>query len=619
MKRILSIILSLIMLVSVIPMSALADNDEITPVIMISGFGATTLAIDGNAVFPPSAEGFKSAFGFDLTGVDALKDFLAFLKDKNWQERLSNAVLKIIDPIKMNDDGTSCYDVKPIVSGAKNTSLKAFKENDMLNYVPYAGSEFLDMESIGEKIGDENVFNFTYDWRLSNDTISDELDEYIQDVLELTGSNKVSIYSISQGSMLVGEYMYKYADKGQVDNAVFDTPIFCGSTMVSSFFESQELSLDYETIFDLLGNILHTQFDFTMISDAVDLSVINGAIDYGRNKLVVPAIATSPAFWEMVPMEDFERTSNNWLDKTKNARVFSLVNKIHNEFQSNIKETFEKATENGATISLKVCSGHTLVTNQKINSDAIVDVKYASGAVCADYGTTFPKDYIQAKDNGHYSISPSREIDASTCYWPERTWFVNQLYHGQVEWCPKSLALVEKLLYTHELKDVYSSFEFPQFMQCNATTNDIAIAFKCSNCCFLPTENSKLCGNTLVLTNLSKDASMFIKSAGVLSATLNLKAALPVTLGPGESIEIAVSANKSLSEDLYDTVEVEYVASDNVTETKIRDFGITVTNKYSGVIKNDTESATLVFIKQIIKRIVSDIKKIFSVFKELVI
>ena len=56
------------------------------------------------------------------------------------EKPLRDIITSIVEPLRMNDDGTSYYDIVPILSGAKNTSLEAFTKNDQLDLVPYTGS-----------------------------------------------------------------------------------------------------------------------------------------------------------------------------------------------------------------------------------------------------------------------------------------------------------------------------------------------------------------------------------------------------------------------------------------------------------------------------------------------
>lgn len=575
MKKLISLLLAVITVFSVLTV-AFAD-DEVTPVVMISGFGATTLTLDGEAVFPPSTDKIIDALGvrgLDLNGtVEYIKKWLA---DKGYVEQLSAIVNRIMEPIRMDADGNSYYDIKPIVSGAENTSLAAFKANDMLGSIPYTGSEFLDMESIGQRIGDENVFNFTYDWRVDYDKTADELKSYIDDVLGLTGADKVSIYSISQGSMVVGQYLYKYASLRQTDNIVFDTPVLGGTNFAADVLAVDvPIELDFKTIFRLLSDILHTETDLTGLSSILEGDFIKGAIEYGRDDLVVPPVATCIAFWEMVPPERFDDIYPLLLDEQENAAVISAVKKFYGGFMADITGTFEKAERYGSTVSIKACTGNNLVTNTDAYSDGIVDMQYSCGAVCAPWGESFPVDYKQAVADGKNGISPDRTVDISAGYWPQRTWIINGLLHGQVEWCRKSLELVETLLYTHDLKDAYSSYEFPQFIESEAPTSDVKVSFNNTNSSFLLLDGSA--DYTLTVRNLSKESTYIIKSVGGDTVKADMK--LGFALLPGESREISVKADGAGS----DTLTVTYAEAGKPFNTLQKSFGVTAVTEYSGV------------------------------------
>ena len=587
MKKFTALIMSILIIAAVIPF---ASAGSVTPVVMISGFGATTLAIDGEAVFPPTTDQLIAAVGLDdLSPAHIKSEIEKWTAEKGYVKQLSDIVSRILEPIRLNADGSSYYDVKPIVSGAKNTSLAAFKANDMLELVPYTGSEFLDMESIGKKIGDENVFNFTYDWRLDYNQTADELKEYIDDVLELTGAKRVSIYSISQGSVLVGQYLYKYADLGQTDNIVFDTPVLGGSSFVTDIFDSTRfLTVDLRTVLCLLGDILHTEMNLTFIADLLDdVQIIKDAIDYGRSEVVLPPVKSCVAAWEMIPVSDFEKINPLFLDETENAGSIAKTTDFFAGFVSHITETFEKAESFGTTVSIKACTGTNLVLNSDAYSDGIVDMKYSCGAICAPWGETFPADYVQAVDNGRNSISPDRTVDLSAGYWPHRTWVFNGLLHGQIEWCRKSLALVETLLYTHDLKDAYSSYEFPQFMESTAPTSDISIVFKNTNSSFLLLDGSE--EYVLTVKNLSLKDTVIIK--GIESDAVSVPSGSSIPLLAGESVDIAVKADAVKSGKL--TVKYNIL-----TKSFEKTFGISVADSYSGVSVSGTkvENSNVPFI-----------------------
>lgn len=605
MKKILAMFMAVVIAFAAMPLAFAA---EVTPVILVSGFGATTLARDGEAVFPPSLNAVLDAVGIneDLTFEKAISELEIWLQDEGYVVQLAAIVSRMMENIRVNPDGTSTYDVEPIISGAENTSLKAFKEQDMLDYVPYTGSEFLDMESIGERIGDENVFNFMYDWREDYNLVADEFKEYIDDVLEMTGADKVSVYSISQGCLVVGQYLYKYSELEQTDKVIFDTPVLGGSTFVADLLTPGRTTLNFPVVLSLVSDVLHTEIDLTGISPVLEGDFIMGAIDIGKLQCILPAVLPCIAFWQMVPVDMFEEKAAVLLDEEENAKVIAAVRDFHSGFMSNITETFEKATEHGSVISIKACTGFDLVTDSNAYSDSIVDMEYSCGAICAPYGETFPEDYVQAVDNGKNSISPDRTVDLSAGYWPHRTWVFDGLFHGQAEWCPQSLALLEELLYTDNIKDAYSSYDFPQFIQSESPTSDISTKFINTNSNFLLLEEGRE-EYTMVVKNTSKENSVVVNSIECDNGAVTPDNSCGVILLPGESMNVTVSASEAKS----GKITVKYAETKNVFEPMEKSFGITVLDSYSGATADDSMPKNN-GVQFFFLRIIEVFKKIFS-------
>lgn len=607
MKKLVSVILAIVIVLAAMPF---AFAKEVTPVILVSGFGATTLVKDDEAVFPPSGDALLDALGIneELTLEKAMSELEIWLQDEGYVVQLAAIVSRIMENIKVNPDGTSAYDVEPIISGAQNTSLKAFREQDMLSYVPYTGSEFLDMESIAERIGEENVFNFMYDWREDYDLVADEFKEYIDDVLEITGADKVSVYSISQGYLVVGQYLYKYAELEQTDKVIFDTPVLGGSTFVADLLTPGRTNLNFPVILSLVSDVLHIELDLTGLSSILETDFVLGAIDIGKLDCIMPAILPCIAFWQMVPVDMFEEKAAALLDEEENAEVIAAVRNFHDGFMSNITETFEKATEHGSTVSIKACTGFDLVTDTNTYSDSIVDMEYSCGAICAPYGETFSEDYVQAVDNGKNSISPNRTVDISAGYWPDRTWVFEGLFHGQAEWCPRSLALLEELLYTDNITDAYSSYEFPQFIQSESPTSTLSTRFVNTNSNFLLLEEGRD-EYTLVLTNVSKERPVLISSVSCDNGAVNPVFEGKIGLMPGESTNITVSAHEAKSGNLT----VEYSETKNPNETLTKSFGITVLETYSGVSSADDMPENADDMPFILKYLFGLMKKIYEI------
>ena len=89
--------------------------------------------------------------------------------------------------------------------------------------------------------------------------------------------------------------------------------------------------------------------------------------------------------------------------------------------------------------------------------DGIIDVKYASfGATASEYGKTLENVASDAK-----FISPDETVDASTCLFPEQTWFVKNMKHGSDE---ESLNNMMRRFMRYDGQATVETFEeYPRF------------------------------------------------------------------------------------------------------------------------------------------------------------
>ncbi len=580
MKKLISVFIAIIMVFGLTSAAFAKGQCDCgkTPVIMISGFGATTLvrADDETAVFPPSVDTILASVKKHASKLD-VNDLTKFIYP---------VIEDILDPIRMNPDGTSYYDIRAIYSSVEDTCYRGFVKNDATAYIPYGDSDFLDMKSAAERLGDDHVFNFLFDWRKSGDEVADELLGYIEDVREFTGHDKVSIYCLSQGSVPVAQYLYKYADKGYVENMLFDNPIFDGSDFVSDILGGEKgMTLNIDEILDLLENIIHVEINISEIlgvlpSDKVD-PFVNKQVKLAAEKVILPIAKSAPAYLEMAPKGEYKRIVDTYFSDEGSEKLVEKAEKVMNGYRADIESTLRNAVSEGIDLSVLSCSGFGLVTGGKAQSDAIVNLSSSCGAYCNDMGEPFADDYVQKKDLGKNCISPDRTIDLSCGFIPEKTWIINERYHGQGEWAPNSLALIEELLYTHNLRDAWSSAEFPQFMQSDDPGADIFACFPETNSLYAV----KGSNGTLILKNTSKTFSELITGITAGSAKAEI-CSLPVILRPGEKLAVTVDTGSALCEN----IEINYCTSDNFCVGKTKSFTFSVTDNYSGVTSDKEET-----------------------------
>ena len=166
MKRIISVILCVVMLLCILPMSAFAQ-DKATPLILVQGYSGPSLFYD------LGGENEHQVWGINM---DDLKKIViaripelagglagaAFGDYERLVKVVGEAGVELLEPLRCNPDGTSKYDLSVYPEGAANTRASVLKAKGEDKYI--AEKEI--SADLIERIGAENHFTFTEDWRM---------------------------------------------------------------------------------------------------------------------------------------------------------------------------------------------------------------------------------------------------------------------------------------------------------------------------------------------------------------------------------------------------------------------------------------------------------------------
>ena len=132
---------------------------------------------------------------------------------------------------------------------------------------------------------------------------------------------------------------------------------------------------------------------------------------------------------------------------------------------TNIRNNLKAAKDDGVKLCL-ICGYNVqrtpLVSLWKSTSDGTVDTKYASlGATCGNVKEPLDDAYLTNLKNRDH-LSPDNMIDASTCAFPENTWFVRDWLH-----CNGNSGIDElfNLVMTADEVNVRSFEKLPQFLE----------------------------------------------------------------------------------------------------------------------------------------------------------
>lgn len=573
MKKILSVILAVLIIVSAVSIGVVAGAEEKVPVVILQGYSGPDLAYadeNGEPIFDENGNvQLAWPLNFDNIGADVV-ELLAdvTLNQADLAVELAKKIKEYLAPIGMNPDGTSKNNLVPYPSGAAATRASTLIENGMEQYIP----ERVVADMAIEEVGAENVFGFTFDWRRSQLDYAAALDAYIQEVKEITGSDKVDIYGLSHGGQYGTTYLYFYGDKGDVRRAMFGNPATLGTTLCGSLFTGEYLNVPLDEIVAFIEHGFEYEKDWEWI---FQLLSTDGIVDVANNALTYPdlwnGIISIPSLWDFVPYNYFEEAiSYTGLNVVDNKKLYVDTTAYHTLISNggdSLANKLAELTEDGVQIGYVVGNGYTS-PNGKYNSDILIDTYLSSGSDCALVNESFASDYTQANtvcDNpNHYHISPEFDIDASTGFLPDATWYVRNQGHGMIMHDEYSKNLVHDFLWG-DIENVYSSKEYPQFNMSQNNGEILYARFDNTSSGYHSTKDT-----ALVVKNMSVEADVVIWSIEAVGADIDFEYVQGLTISKGKVYKFKATNNDFENANIPFEVQITYSLLNNqlTSETK---------------------------------------------------
>ena len=542
MKKILAVLLTVLMVFSLCSSGAFAaaEISKLTeyPVIMVPGYSSSELyRLDENGEV---VHVWGDAFGQAMPEVEAnlggiIADAATFLLAGNVDpiaKRLGEGFQRIFGDMKTNPDGSSYYDVKNYINTPEESNYAVLMEKYPEGRFQAEGEM---MSDVIAKVGAENCFVFSCDFRMGAVECAEKLKGFIEAVIEYTGKNKVNILAVSHGGQVSGTYLTLYGHEGKVNNAVLTVPALGGAGIAYDAFNAPKAGFDFGDV-ALLVFIEHGMLLEEDIHYLVEAGWL-GFLDDLATALVpyvMPVMGTWGSMWDFIPIEYYDEMKAELLDPVENAGVIEKSDFMHYQIQSPDGEYyfakgFKKAQDAGTNVYILSGYDVQIVTGMPVSSDAIITTPASSGATCAPFGKRFADGYTQKVDTGFYQVSPSMTVDASTCYLPEHTWLIEDYHHGMTYKDEYTKGLMYTLLLNDEGYDVHTFEKYPQFHATTNVSHSIFATFDKGTEGYLTADATKL-----VVTNLSKEKTITIGAVNVYGSELQL-ANGPMILKPGQS------------------------------------------------------------------------------------
>ena len=323
---------------------------------------------------------------------------------------------------------------------------------------------------------------YSYDWRLDMRTLAEQLHTFIEFVMESTGADQVNLIAYSMGTCVTSTYLYTYG-REYLNSVVMYLGALNGSGACGDPFNNH-LGMDSKSLMAAVNGLLGTDLKNEMIKALADLLYQEGMLDIASSvaeKVLdrvfddlysqsMPYIfGRIPGFWAMIPAENYDYVRNTFSAGVVTDVFYEKVDYYH-QAQAALVPTIERLSGEGLKLSIISKYGYPLapiVESRNAESDFAVELKYSSlGATCLGYNETLPEDYVQQAHTEKNYISPDRKIDASTCAFPDRTWFIKNSSHlgtltGDTG-CEDTM--MQWLLTSEQQPTVWDDPSFPQYL-----------------------------------------------------------------------------------------------------------------------------------------------------------
>ena len=451
----------------------LATEGEIYPIVYVIGKVDNIYKVKGDkssgTVYPPSMDNIDTSILTEEL-VPALSDALMYelngnqkKADESWLvygDVLYEIVTDMFQGLALDENG-EVTDGSGIVWEWPETPLYDTKKGGKYGLYDYT---------------------FHYDWRLDMFHNAEILDQYIDEVLEVTGAEKCVLISRCYGCNLVTTYLSEYGYDA-IDNCILYCSTATGSIVCSEIF-SGEINVNAEGLDYYLADLFGGTNPIKAVIGASADKMVGQIGTWSVNKIlekvgdnVIPRVlmetfGTMPGYWSMVDDEHYEAALDYAfgmnLDKWKKyEKLIEKTDFYHYTVQLRVEDLLLEAFNNGVRYANITKYGSQLVPvieGQDFLGDSIVEVEKASlGATATKANEKFTEKYIQNAAYGGFYISPEKQIDASTALVPDCTWFVKGVDHFSFPECVDEL-LLAIARYDGQMS-IFAYGNFPQYLE----------------------------------------------------------------------------------------------------------------------------------------------------------
>ena len=461
LQKVLSCFLAVCLMVPVLALSAAALPR--TPIVYVHGESAIYATREDGTRYAPREE-YADELISEVVPELAPEFAKAVLSNDytEWSAKALEAIAPIYEPIAPHPDGTLPEDT------------------DILwHWSP-------------ETLSPDNRFNsyvFWWDLRRSPLDVADDLNEYIQAVKAKNNADQVVLASCCAGTCEAAAYLAKYGT-GDVAKVIFACNSLHGFTFADlSLSGNVTLSgsalYRYLQEYDLLGGLDDGITSFLMatlktLNREATADEIFDLVLKVYDKIGDCFIAPYIRQYLGIALGDVSTVDEHFEDyidyvfptqelKTEYAPIIAKAKEFHETVQKPLDEMLREINANGVPVYFIANYGEQAYPVGEL-SDYVGDQLQSAymqsfGATTAKVPETLSDSYIakQTEKGLDKYISPDKQIDASTCMFPDQTWFIKNLRHSYENTAIESL--IDAIAHTDNIT-VDTLEAFPQYLNC---------------------------------------------------------------------------------------------------------------------------------------------------------
>ena len=480
MKKIISLVLVAILTFSLcVPASAAAETTEYNgdPIVVVRGIDfAGLVKADGSKAISIGALDVLNLI-FDIGGHKVRGDEAAAA------HAIADFGKNIFSDLMVDQNG------KSVVADVQIPKFYECGANlDLSDDKAWADTAVGLFRSLTRKYGGENVYLYTFDWRMSPDFLADDLNSFFKMVQQKTGATKLDVAACSMGGMITTAYIDKYG-ADIFDSLAFMSPALNGADVVGSAFTG-DLTIGGKDLTDFLikkvgGNffvkIIITLLDVIGIIDIISDFVNDVLANYGDiiyDEFLCEVFRTTYGLWGLVPDEYYDDAVKFFFEGVEDEYAVALGKIAETkEFVTSTEAILAKLPAAGVKTSFVSHYGNKqlpIYSKAYLHGDGVLEsARTSNGATFANYGEALTDEQL-AGVAAEY-ISPDRVVNASTSLemFRESTWIVKGAKHVGCKDNSDHTEFAIWLLTSETQPTITSNAKYPQFMNCDANENFI--------------------------------------------------------------------------------------------------------------------------------------------------